>query len=64
MRKRDRQRRYRSLLEKDYRQAIISDVAQRFDLSRTSWLCETIVDEFSRAIEEWERGKESSRTPG
>jgi len=55
MKKRDRERRYKSLLEKDYLKAIISDLAPRFDFTQNSWMCQTIVDKFNQTLENWEK---------
>ncbi|UCG01845.1 MAG: hypothetical protein JSW11_19845, partial [Candidatus Heimdallarchaeota archaeon] len=55
MKKRDRARRYKSLLEKDYLKAIISDLALRFDFTQDSWMCQTIVDKFNQTLENWEK---------
>ena len=55
MKKRDRERRYKSLLEKDYLKAIISDLALRFDFTQNSWMCQTIVDKFNQTLENWEK---------
>jgi hypothetical protein len=55
MKKRDRERRYKSLLEKDYSKALISDLAVRFDFTQDSWMCRTIVDKFNQTLENWEK---------
>lgn len=55
MKKRDRERKYKSLLEKDYLKAIISDLALRFDFTQDSWMCQTIVDKFNQTLENWEK---------
>jgi len=55
MKKRDRDRKYKSLLEKDYLKAIISELALRFDFTQNSWLCQTIVDKFNQTLENWEK---------
>jgi len=61
MKKRDRERRYKSLLEKDYLKAIISDLALRFDFTQNSWMCQTIVDKFNQTLENWEKESHMER---
>ena len=48
-------RRYLNLLEKDYLKAIISDMAQRFDFSEKSWICQTIINKFTEILEKFEQ---------
>jgi hypothetical protein len=54
MNKRKHERHYMNLLEKDYLKEIISDMAQRFDFSEKSWLCQTMITKFNDALEEHE----------
>ncbi|MEE9532141.1 MAG: DUF1670 domain-containing protein [Syntrophobacteria bacterium] len=54
MKKRHSERRYKHLLEKDYQQALMAELALRFDFSKHSWICETIVTKFDTMIETWE----------
>lgn len=57
MKKRDSERRYMHLLEKDYQQAVMAEMALRFDFNEHSWLCETMVTKFDRIIETWEKSR-------
>ena len=55
MKIRKNERHYMNLLEKDYLKAIIPDLAQRFDFSEQSWLCQTIVNKFNEILEKFEQ---------
>ena len=57
MKKRDNDRRYKHLLEKDYLKSIMSDISERFDFNKTSWICETLIKKFNSTIAEWEKSK-------
>ena len=61
MNKRKNERHYLNLLEKDYLNEIISDVAQRFDFSKKSWMCQTIITKFNEALEKHEQQNDIER---
>jgi len=55
MNKRKNERHYLNLLEKDYLKEIIADIAQRFDFSEKSWICQTIINKFNETLEKYEQ---------
>ena len=61
MKKRDNERRYKHLAEKDYLKAIMTDLSLRFDFNNNSWICETLVNKFDETIDLWEKSENISR---
>lgn len=61
MNKRKNERHYLNLLEKDYLKEIISDIARRFDFSKESWICQTIITKFNDTLEKHEQQNDIQR---
>ena len=61
MKKRDNDRRHKHLLEKNYLKSIISNISERYDFNKSSWICEVLIQKFNSTIEEWEKSKNITR---
>lgn len=61
MNKRKNERHYLNLLEKNYLKEIIADIAQRFDFSEKSWICQTIITKFNDTLEKHEQHNDIQR---
>lgn len=57
MKKRDNERRYKHLLEKNYLKTLMDDISIRFDFNKKSWITETIVNKLNEIVETFEKEK-------